>query len=137
MGMGGGAFLGSPTESDRDYRPEPDMSRVGGSKRRSASRGGGLPPTGGNGDGGKGDTQFQPDFVQQMVKLLQMLGGQGKGAAGVSGEKGGGQNKRITLDEKYFRRMGVFSGDSSKFRPWFFDLIVCVWDKWMWDWGSS
>ena len=44
----------------------------------------------------------------------------------MSGDKGGGQPKRTTLDEKYFRRMSNFAGDPGKFRSWFFDLVVCI-----------
>ena len=34
--------------------------------------------------------------------------------------------KRAVLEEKYFRRVPQFTGDSSKFRSWFFDLVVCI-----------
>jgi len=36
------------------------------------------------------------------------------------------QNKRVTLDEKYFRRCEKFDGDTFKFRPWLFDLLVAI-----------
>ena len=32
----------------------------------------------------------------------------------------------VVLDEKYFRRMEKFEGDSSKFRGWLFDLLVAI-----------
>eukprot|EP00973_Karenia_brevis_P050779 7053694-Karenia_brevis.AAC.1 len=34
--------------------------------------------------------------------------------------------KRSTLEEKYFRRMDKFGGDSSKFRLWLFNLGVAI-----------
>ena len=43
------------------------------------------------------------------------------------GRDGGGFGRnRVILEEKHFRRMGTFSGDSGKFRSWFFDLMVCI-----------
>jgi len=36
------------------------------------------------------------------------------------------QNKRVTLDEKYFRRCEKFDGDTFKFRAWLFDLLVAI-----------
>jgi len=34
--------------------------------------------------------------------------------------------KRVTLDEKYFRRCEKFDGDTFKFRAWIFDLLVAI-----------
>ena len=42
------------------------------------------------------------------------------------GDSGGFGRNRVILEEKRFRRMGTFSGDTGKFRSWFFDLMVCI-----------
>ena len=35
-------------------------------------------------------------------------------------------DKKIKLDERYFRRMDKFEGDVQKFREWLFDLMVAL-----------
>ncbi len=36
------------------------------------------------------------------------------------------RGKRVTLDEKYFRRVNAFEGEIGKFRGWLFDLTVAI-----------
>ncbi len=37
-----------------------------------------------------------------------------------------GRRNRVTLEEKYFRRIIAFEGDFAKFRSWLFDLSVAI-----------
>ena len=54
--------------------------------------------------------------------LLRELGKENLG----KGNIGLGQDKRswVILDEKCFRRLEKFSGDSAKYRGWGFDLVM-------------
>eukprot|EP00973_Karenia_brevis_P021131 2905973-Karenia_brevis.AAC.1 len=36
------------------------------------------------------------------------------------------ESKRVTLEEKYFRRMSKFGGEMSQFRMWMFNLGVAL-----------
>ena len=54
-------------------------------------------------------------------------GGQGRGPE-LDGRwfgEGGGE-RRVVLEEKYFRRMDKFEGDMVKFRRWIFNLGVAI-----------
>ena len=52
-----------------------------------------------------------------MEQLRQSGGGQFVGQENQQSERKG----RVTLDEKYFRRVTAFEGDSVKFRGWLFE----------------
>ena len=34
--------------------------------------------------------------------------------------------KKVILDERLFRKVPMFSGDTSKYRAWYFDLMVAI-----------
>ncbi len=57
-----------------------------------------------------------------MEQLRQSGGGQFVGQENQQSERKG----RVTLDEKYFRRVTAFEGDFAKFRGWLFDLNVAI-----------
>ena len=57
-----------------------------------------------------------------MEQLRQSEGGQFVGEENQQSWKKG----RVTLDEKYFRRVTAFEGDFAKFRGWLFDLDVAI-----------
>ena len=67
--------------------------------------------------------------MEQMMKFFSVFQGtrMGSGEGGpFADSKKGFPPKKAILEEKYFRRVPQFSGDVSKFRSWFFDLVVCV-----------
>ena len=37
-----------------------------------------------------------------------------------------GDKKKVILDERLFRKVPMFSGDTSKYRGWYFDLMVAI-----------
>ena len=79
------------------------------------------------GDGGLGG--MSREFMEQMMKFFSVFQGtrMGGGESYAFGDSRRGlPPKRAVLEEKYFRRVPQFTGDSSKFRSWFFDLVVCI-----------
>ena len=79
---------------------------------------GGTPAPGGIPSPDKGG--FSKEFMEAMMSFFSSF--QRKNG----GDSGGGGNKRVVLDEKYFRRVDKFTGDSAKFRGWYFDLMVNI-----------
>ena len=67
-----------------------------------------------------------------MLDALRAEVGKRAGGQGKELEQGGrrldewGAERRVVLEEKYFRRMDKFEGDMAKFRGWVFDLGVAI-----------
>ena len=79
----------------------------------SRDQGGSFPNFGG----------FEPTFFDQLRNLMDMFSGNSRGRGSPDGF---GRDYRLTLDERHFRRVDRYSGDSSKFRGWYFDLLVAI-----------
>ena len=89
-------------------------------------RGKAMPPGGGPyifGSAGPKDLGgFDASFVEQMRKFFNLM----SGGAGGGGGPGGFRGSKVVLDERNFRRVDRFEGDSHKFRGWIFDLTVAL-----------
>ena len=53
-----------------------------------------------------------------------------------TGKPPGLADKKVILEEKYFRRVEKFDGDLTKYKSWIFDL-KCKWVKLMWIWANT
>ena len=61
-----------------------------------------------------------------MAMVLEQLRQSGGGQFGGQENRQSVRRDRVTLGEKYFRRVTAFEGDFAKFRGWLFDLNVAI-----------
>ena len=67
------------------------------------------------------DQRVFREFPRMMSQMLQSMRDSSGGQGNVQGER-----KRVSLDEKYFRRIDKFEGDVMKYKGGRFDLLVAI-----------